>query len=298
MPDPSPGAGHHPLSRRVGSTTHLELRLLWHHFGVSTDSRDVEHMLAFLVQEAVQHVEVRHTVAIDIRTTDDGFAITEDGTSLPPSPDALGVLDTVYQRVHQHMFDEASRTGWVRAHAALVEVDGRRCLICAGPGVGKTTLAVRMLFDGATVHGDESVLVRHGEVLAVPRLFHLKPGIEVFVPEVEPFLAQLPRLDDDSPVRAFDPILAGRRWDISPGSVDVVVVLERGLRTELEPVAATTAMQDIVEQVFLLYEPKGVVVREIATLLRTTPSFRLCCADPREAAAAIRELAATVPTRG
>lgn len=248
-------------------------------------------MLGYLAQSARQHIEVETSVVTSVDPSSDGFTISEDGQPIATALDARAVLDVVYQRVHQRLFDHASLSGWVRAHAALVETGGRRVALCGPAGVGKTTLAVRLLFDGVAVHGDESVLLRDGESLAVPRPFHLKPGIEGHVPEIAPLLSSLPEVSDGTPVRAFDPTRAGFAWEIAPGRIDDVVLLERAEDTSLEPVTATSAMQGIVEQVFLLHEPKGSVVREVAAVLRTARCFRLRVSDPARCAAAVRELA-------
>jgi ABC-type branched-subunit amino acid transport system ATPase component len=40
--------------------------------------------------------------------------------------------------------DRASRSGWVRVHAARVDLDGARVLVVGASGTGKTTLAARL----------------------------------------------------------------------------------------------------------------------------------------------------------
>ncbi len=79
-------------------------------------------------------------------------------------------------------------------------------MLLVGPsGAGKSTLVLRLLFDGAAAHGDESALVRDGHVLAVPRPFHLKPGVDAMVPEIAPFLGALPCLEGEVPVPGVRP---------------------------------------------------------------------------------------------
>jgi hypothetical protein len=272
-----------PDARRV--------RLLWHEFTISTPSPAVLAALEFLVQAAAQRVDVRDEIAIAVVPAAGGFEIHQDRGPIVDAADASAVLDVVYRRVYQHVFDEASRQGWVRAHAALADVHGRRFVLAGAAGVGKTTLALRLLYDGEDVQGDESVLLRAGESIAVPRPFHLKPGSEAYVPEITELLPHLPTVAGDPPVSAFDPTRAGLRWEITPGTVDAVVVLEHADSTSLDHVGSTAVMHEIVEQVFLRHEPKATVVREIASVLREAPCYRLRIGDPAQASALVRELA-------
>ena len=204
-----------------------------------------------------------------VESTGSAFSVVEEGDALSVETDADHVLDAVYRRVHQRAFELASLLGWVRVHAALVTLAAGRVLAVGPSGVGKTTLASRLLFDGVRVDGDESVVLRNGRALAVARPFHLKPGIDDHVPELRPLWSSLPCLEGDPPIRAFDPSVAGFAWTIDDGPVHHVVPLGKELHGDgpvLEPISATTAMPSIVDQVFRNQEPTRAVVAEVAAV--------------------------------
>ena len=121
--------------------------------------------------------------------------------------------------------------------------DGRRVLLAGTTQIGKTTTIIRLLLDGAQVHGDEYVLVRDAVAIAVPRLMRLEPRTIALLPELA--LAQLlPELPDGS-ARMLDPSWIAGDWSIDAGPIDEVIVLDgRGERARLQPAAATDVMPD------------------------------------------------------
>jgi hypothetical protein len=252
---------------------------------IDTASEESAQVLMYLAQRAAHAFVAKRTMRYDVAVENGKWTVTEEGDVLCVAPDSRGVLESVYQRVHQRAFELASLSGWVRVHGAFATVNGRRVLIVAESGVGKTTLSSRLLFDGAIVHGDESVVLRHGLVAAVARPFHLKPGIEHLVPELESLLPSLPALDGDPPIRAFDPTVAGFAWTIDQGPVDDVVVAARvDGPSRLISISATDAMPTIVDQVFRNQEQRRAVLREVAAVLRTARCWRLDLGAVDEAA--------------
>src|SRR5690606_24196665 len=166
-------------------------------------------------------------------------------------------------------FELAALAGWVRVHGVVLRIGGSRLVLIGESGAGKTTLALAALAAGHLAEGDESFLVRAGQVVAVPRRFHVKPGAEAVVPEAAGWLAAAPVLDGDPPLRLFSPTAAGRAWTLPAGPVDHVVVLERtGGPSTLEPASAAEVAPLVVAQAFPTVEARTQVVREVAGLLR------------------------------
>lgn len=263
----------------------LQFQLLWHDITIETSSPPVRDTLRYLVQHADQRMTPVRSMHYEVIGDADEFVVLEEGDELSTGLDRVAVLDVLYRRIHQRAFELASLRGWVRVHGAVVDLGGRRALLVGTSGVGKTTLSLRLLFDGVAVHGDESALVRDGRVLAVPRPFHLKPGVDDVVPEVAQLLAGLPCLDGDPPVRAFDPTTVGIAWTIDEAPVDDVVLVEtaRDEPSALATASATASMPDIVEEVFPNQETRGDVIREVSAVLRTARCHRLRLGDVGEA---------------
>ena len=182
-----------------------------------------------LLPQAAHPMAPRTTMHYDVRRTADGtaFVVREELDVLTTVDTASAASDAIYVRAHRRAFELASRRGWSRVHAVTVDVDGSRVLVAGPSGAGKTTLALRMLFDGAAVQGDESVLVhRSGASLAVPRAFHVKDGTAAMVPELlaVPGWHDLPRVHD---ITVLDPTLVRAPWTLVEAPVDHVVLLDR-----------------------------------------------------------------------
>ena len=267
----------------------VRFQLLWHEFVLVTPSAEGDAALAYVVQHAHHTHGVVETVRLEVLDVPGGFDVVRNGQPIAHATDLLALVDVVYDQVHTSAFTHASHRGWVRAHAGIVDVEGARVAIAGPSGIGKTTLALRLLFDGAAVQGDESVLVRDGRAFTVARPFHLKDGIATLVPEVDSALAALPTLPVTPPVRAFHPDRV-RAWEVSERPIDHVVLVERGPSIALAPVESTSVMHDLVENVFWMHETKSTVVREVAAVLRTARCHRLVVGDVREASSLVQKL--------
>ena len=121
------------------------------------------------------------------------------------------------------------------------------------------------------------------------RPFHLKAGVEQFVPELSRF-PHHPESVGEVTVRAFDPTVAGHAWSIAPGPVRAVIVLQRGAGSSIMAVESTQVMHEVVENVFWLRESKATLIREVASVFRVASCFRLTVGDVRTAADLVREL--------
>jgi len=204
-------------------TATLERRLLWHSLRVDGDPRVVDQLATLLpdARHPVPACRAMHYTATRPSGGDE-LTLTEEGDALDVVAGATAAADAIHVRAHRRAFELASLAGWARLHAATVDLDDSRVLIVGPSGAGKTTLAVRLLLDGADVQGDESVLVRRGVTLAVPRALHLKPGAARWLPELLDVVPTLPVVGD---VTVLDPARLGRPLVLREASVDHVVLL-------------------------------------------------------------------------
>jgi hypothetical protein len=270
----------------------FERRLLWHSLEVDGDPKVVGQLEA-LLPDAGHPVPARRAMHYQVNATPDGFTVTEEGDTLAVV--AAGeraveeAADVVHVRAHRRAFELASLSGWARVHAATVDLDGARVLLVGPSGAGKTTLATRLLLDGAEVQGDESVLVRRRESLAVPRALHLKPGSDRALPELADVLPTLPVVGD---VTVLDPARVGRPVVLRLAPVTHVVLLAGQSPTDAPvtctPIDGGTVLEALVTDAFPLTETKARMVSLLAGAMVTARGHHLSWGPPAAMVDALR----------
>jgi hypothetical protein len=275
----------------------VELRLLWHTLRVEGDAEALAHLRVVLPQ-AEHPMAPRRAMHYEIVRVAGGFAVVEEGDALTTASDAVAAAEAVHVRAHRRAFELASLAGWVRVHAATVDLDGARVLVVGPSGAGKTTLATRLLLEGADVQGDESVLVRRDASLAVPRALHLKPGYEQWLPEVAAIRDSLPTVGE---VAILDPAQLGRPWRLREAPVDHVVLLDA---LPVDPLAGAPAdaprcapadggavLAALLDDAFPVAETKARMVATLAGAIGRARGHRLAVGPP---AAMVETLRAVV----
>jgi hypothetical protein len=294
MPRRSPHARSDPLTRLDGT---LDFQVLWHRVSIDTSSAtpEVESALAYLTNSAVHAFEPVSSMSYAVTAVSPGeesssssghargITVFEEGDLLATVADAQGVLDVVYRRMYQRAFELASLRGWVRIHAATVDLPSGRALISAASGAGKTTLACALRMAGADVPADESVLVRGGQAIPVPRRFHVKVPAGASLPSLGPIVEDSPKLADGS-VAAIDPLSLGGDWVISERPVQAVYMLERSSDSSVQHLAAVEAMPLLIDECFRNQEPTGDVFRAAASIARSATCHRLLVDNHGDAA--------------
>ncbi len=232
------------------------------------------------------------TAELRVERDDRGYEVLDRGDRLAVVTTPRAVLDTVFARVHRRAFELAARRGWVRLHGVVLHLGDARAVVVGASGAGKTTLALAALAAGHDVEGDESLLVHAGEVVAVPRRLHVKPGSEVLVPAAAGWVAAAPCLDGDPPLRLVSPTAAGRPWRLRDGPVDHVVVLDRvDGGSSVEAASATEVAPFLVSQTFPTVERRAQVLAEVAGLLRSVGVHRLHAGPDGRALAELESVA-------
>jgi len=267
------------------------LRLLATEIRIATDDPGVAGALDYLVPGAEQDVPLRSRVAFSIRRQADGFALERDGAVCAMVLQRSDLLAELFERIHQAALEPFADA--VRIHAASGSCGGRAFLAVGPKGAGKTSLALRLLFDGCRAFGDELVLLRGGQALAFPRKFYVKEGTIALIPELAELSGRLPRMRDaqESAIRAFEPGDAGLPWRIEPARPEVVLVLEPafGRPSRVESFPRFRTVQRILSQANLPEHRKAAAIREICDVVDGCRTFRLRMGDLDDAGAAARE---------
>jgi hypothetical protein len=126
-------------------------------------------------------------------------------------------------------------------------------LLMGDKGAGKTTLVNRLMLAGHHIEGDEMTLVCNGELMAVARRLHLKPGSGKLLPELAAKLKTLPVAHaGELQIRALDPGEAGYRWQLERGPVQHLVWLSANHQgaTSLKPLGSFETLQHLLHSNF------------------------------------------------
>lgn len=141
----------------------------------------------------------------------------------------------VCEFVLPHIFSQARAAAlaevgdWTSLHAASFEWRGKRGVLVGRKGVGKTTIAIRLLFLGALVFGDERIMIRGGTSIPYPRRFHLKERSLIYFQELDELVKQLAFVMDGESrgnIYAFAPSDIGRPWRLCEAPIDYVFFIE------------------------------------------------------------------------
>jgi hypothetical protein len=245
----------------------------------------LQHTFRYLVERAArQSFELRKSLTYEVRGIGP-YDILEQGDALDRVPTRADVLHVVYYRVYRRLLERFVLAGWVALHAALATINGRRTIILGHKGVGKTTLAMRLLFAGHAVEGDEMALVRNGLALALPRAFHLKPDIGRLVPEIAGMLPDLPKmLSGPVEIAALEPSECGFDWSIRVAPADRVVWISpnHGGGTELNRRSSFTTIRRIIEYSLGWGETRAALVAA-ASCLGRADGYELVMGNPHNA---------------
>jgi len=250
--------------------------------------------IAYLANHAQQPAPLKRRLRYHVKGRGP-YDVFEDGErleSVPAPDDALVVL---YGRCYGRLVDHLSVAGWVPLHGGLVTIAGRRLLVVGQKGVGKTTLMLRLLYDGHAVEGDEMVFTRDGAAVALPRPFHLKPGADVLIPELRERFDDLPFVltSDGAHVTAFDPGAEGFDWRLGVGPIDGAVVLRanHGGETSVRPLSTVELVQHVLDHAFPTSESRPMLLRAVTALLGYVDGIEFTVGSVGSAATALATFA-------
>jgi hypothetical protein len=248
---------------------------------ISTDCKRLERRLEDITITADQDPPVTETLAIEVKKKEGVYKVLEEGKRLVSSRDAEWITLYLHELIN-------FRVGWhvrdlIKIHAASGSFRERRFLLAGDRGAGKTTLATRMLFEGATVYGDETVLLEEGEIMPFPRKFHLKEGTLPLIPQLIPMGRKLRSYPAYYGGRFFffDPTDAGFEWPVSKGKLDAVFYLEphHGKTSEIETCPRWLMSQKILLQASDFAANPEYQISQLCRLVDASESFTIHIGD-------------------
>src|SRR5260221_8206062 len=133
---------------------HARFRLLPYEVDVSAEDDRLASKVAYLSNGASQPAPLKR--AMRYRVEGHGpYDLFEDDEFLGSAPTPDDALFVLYGRCYGRLVHHLTVGGWVPFHGGLVTIAGRRLLLVGEKGAGKSTLVLRLLFDGHDVEGDE-----------------------------------------------------------------------------------------------------------------------------------------------
>jgi hypothetical protein len=265
----------------------VTLDYLWLDVELDGDYR----VLSLLQNSSTSSLPVRERVRIGV-TSDPLGAVVTIGKDHRAAADTIEIGELAYGAVHDRVSRWAREEGWSRIHAGLADITGKRIMIAGPSGVGKTTTIVALADEGAIVLGDEAVLIRDGEAIALPRPFHAKHGgrgIYGLRPEVV-----LTVLDYPDPIAVLDPAALNRvdRLRHEPAPIDLIVLLERGgdAHPVAEPVGVAEAIIALAPDAGPFTADRADLLRAVIAISESAPVVRLRMTTPTATSRAIVDL--------
>ncbi len=182
-------------------------------------------------------------------------------------------------------------------HAASVIAAGKRIVLLADKGSGKTTLGLKCLAAGFQVEGDEHVVVRQAEVVARPRTLRVKQGSLKEVPELAEEIVASPAICDwnGDLIYSFEPRTNRIKWKIAPGAVDFLVFLSpnHGGLTSMKRISKTAAFEKVISNTFLPVAGKVAALGRLHTLVAGAECSQMRVGCLNGAINGLRELTTT-----
>jgi hypothetical protein len=222
--------------RTPSVTKYRMFRALTLEVRISTNCPQIDDSLKYIVPNALHEFPLDHQVTYEVHGEDDSYSVFEEQMVLAEKITRDGVLPCLFESIQKRML--GAMPDRVRIHAGCGSYRTKRFLVIGDKYAGKSTLMTRLLFSGFDVFGDESVLMRSGIVMPVPRKFYLREGSFRLLPQLAEIIHRLPFVNSASNGRvvAFEPRDAGFEWRLAAAPVDAIFALvpSHGEPTRLE----------------------------------------------------------------
>ncbi len=257
-----------------------------------TDCKHAAGQLNFVAQDARQDFPVSHKLVYHISRQGQQYLIFKDGEPCETGLDLGNLAYRLQWHIHGQVFDVIGEC--TRIHAGCGEYKGTRFLVVGDSGVGKTTLMTRLLYEGFRVDGDELVIIRDGKVIPFPRRFHIKSGSLTLLPQIRPFIDDIPCIEDGNGLKiyAFSPSEGGFDWSIEKQKVDLLLFLEsnHGGPAFAEKCPKYLMVRKVMPMTFMSTSRDHLKIGELCRVIDRAACFRLHMGSLDSAVVGIRKI--------
>ena len=278
--------------RRPDQLTHqVACHILACEFDIRTNSKEVFDSFRYIVQESEQDFSVSQCYLYTLTHDEGRYLLAEDGHRLDQELSRSISLESLSRRMHQRAFEALPKHS--RIHAASGFAGERFFVICGEKYAGKSTLALRLLYEGFDVVGDELVLLRKSEAVTFPRKMYIRQDCLELVPALQPIVNGLPFVynERDDKIFAFDPLIINRPWRIRPSPLAAIIYIEpnHGGRSRLHPCGKLEMAQRVLAQSNAPISSSPNWVGEITTAINRADTYVLELGDLDSAVVDLRE---------
>lgn len=268
------------------------IQLLATEFTIDTECDDVRRRLREAAPSPHQAMAIlrRHTLAA--RQLDGEFRISggSDGDDFELT--AFYAAENLLRRMHRDAL--AALPDHVRLRAAIGRAAGGSFLIAGPRNSGKTTLALRLLFEGCDVSGDDLVLVADGQAIPFPWRFRVNEPSVALLPQLRALPVVVARKGASARDWWFpvDPTDFGRNWNIAAATVSAVFYLEanHGSRSRVIETGKLDMARRLLAQATAPPSGRGQWIGDIARMLDGARTCLVELGDPESAVIAMRGL--------
>lgn len=277
--------------RRIADLKHrIAFQILACTFEIRTDSVELVESLRYLVQQAEQDYPVSQHHTYAVYRDDDRIAIAENMEPCDFELANASILENLFKRVHNKAFE--ALPNHVRIHAASGFLGDRFFIFSGDKYAGKSTLTLKLLHEGFDMLGDELVMLNHEEAVTFPRKMYVRRSCLDLLPEFRALSESLPFVSNatEPHMIAFDPLDVGKRWDIRPSPLGVVIYIEsnHGGRSRLVRCGKLDMVQKIILQCTPPIAPSNEWVGAVTAAVNRADTFVLEFGDLESAVKALR----------
>lgn len=278
--------------RRPDQLTHqITCQILACEFDLQTNSKEVFESFGYIVQQSDQEFPVSRRYRYSVSHDEGRYLLAEGDVHLNHEISRSRILETLSTRMHRHAFEALPLH--CRIHAASGFAGERFFILCGEKYSGKSTLSLKLLYEGFCMVGDELVMLHDSKAVTFPRKMYLRHDSLDLVPEFQPIAEDLPFVFNERNAKmfAFDPLIIGRPWLIRPSPLAAIVYIEpdHGGRSRVRTSGKLEMTQHILTQSNAPLSPAVNWIGEITSAINQAETYILEFGDLDSAVAGLRK---------